>query len=315
MTSPVMSVRLRPSVVIPLLALASALACGGRGAARATVPPPAGTPLLLPDGGGAMYLRLLRADSAMELDVRERGGDQGAARAIVPVAGAAALPLAARILDLATRVAAGMPDPPDVGYRSGVGEAAILVHRVAPRGRDTSAVLELQATEDGRVELHVALTRAEARRLAHGLRRAALALPMTPGDSTGAGVITEFDADAPARMAPGSCAPRFPPLMRERRTSGAVEMDFVIDSAGRVDPATVAVLHATDPAFERAVLDAVPCFRYVPPRAGGRPVRMATFQDFAFAVVVTASGAQIADVRAPGPTVADQLSPNRTLPR
>lgn len=71
----------------------------------------------------------------------------------------------------------------------------------------------------------------------------------------------------------GSPMPRYPSALRSAGVEGTARVRFVVDTLGRVEPATVETISATNGMFEMAVRDVLPRMRFRPARVGGRSVR------------------------------------------
>jgi TonB family protein len=90
--------------------------------------------------------------------------------------------------------------------------------------------------------------------------------------------------DVPARRL--SCRPAMYPLeMREIGAEGAATLEFIIDTTGIVDSASIRVVAADLPAFARVARQALRTCRFVPARAAGRPVRMRARSVYRFAAI------------------------------
>jgi len=98
-------------------------------------------------------------------------------------------------------------------------------------------------------------------------------------------VLTEMAVDHPVEMFPGQRPPRYPAALERAGIAGAVTVQFVVDTAGRVEGGSVRVLHATHGDFAAAVEARLKSFRFVPARARGRLVRQLAEQRFQFEVV------------------------------
>lgn len=72
----------------------------------------------------------------------------------------------------------------------------------------------------------------------------------------------------------------FPPDALE--SSGLATLAFVIDTAGRADPASVCVVSSDDEAFTAAAIAVLKGTRYAPGTINGRPVRVLVQQSFDF---------------------------------
>ena len=91
-----------------------------------------------------------------------------------------------------------------------------------------------------------------------------------------------LDVDSAAVRDPSSAAPAYPPAMMSLAIEGAATLRFVVDSSGRVDLSTVKTLTSTNPAFEHAVLEALPRMKFHPARIGSIPVRQMESEEFTF---------------------------------
>jgi len=120
-------------------------------------------------------------------------------------------------------------------------------------------------------------------------------LPSAPGVPGGTG-----DSDAPAGPAGdagpmwpedverhavplGSVRqPRYPEPLRASRLEGSLLATFVVDTLGRVEPASFKARDVTHPLFEQAVRTAVLGQRFRPAQWNGRRVRQLVEQQFVF---------------------------------
>ena len=71
----------------------------------------------------------------------------------------------------------------------------------------------------------------------------------------------------------GGADPKYPPLLRAARITGQVVLEFVVDTAGAVEPGSVRLVRSTNRLFEQPALDAATTWRFRPARIGGMPVR------------------------------------------
>jgi len=88
--------------------------------------------------------------------------------------------------------------------------------------------------------------------------------------------------EAASVLTPGRL--RYPPALEAAGLAGRVELAFVVDTTGRVEPGSFVVLAATDPEFEAAARAAVLDTRFRPARAHGMPVRQLVRQSLVFKV-------------------------------
>jgi TonB family protein len=105
--------------------------------------------------------------------------------------------------------------------------------------------------------------------------------PPSTGGDPGAGGFTETP-DEPARALPGNPRPEYPALLRNMRVEAVVAVQFVVDTAGRVEPSSITFATGTDGLLEVSVRRALLASRFVPARTRDRAVRMLVRQDFAF---------------------------------
>jgi TonB family protein len=82
----------------------------------------------------------------------------------------------------------------------------------------------------------------------------------------------------------GNRAPRYPDELRSRHIEGSVLAQFVVDTLGRPELATLKILRQTDLAFANAVRDAIPDMRFFPASIGDRPVRQLVQMPFEFSL-------------------------------
>lgn len=101
-------------------------------------------------------------------------------------------------------------------------------------------------------------------------------------------VFTAAQVDIPARTDPASPAtPTYPDSLYRARAEGHVIAEFVVNSDGHARDGTVGVVSSTDPAFTKAVREAIMGARYIPARRNGAPVPQIVRQSFDFVVPAT----------------------------
>lgn len=88
----------------------------------------------------------------------------------------------------------------------------------------------------------------------------------------------------PAAIADNSPVPRFPSVLRGIGIEGYARFRFVVDTAGRVEPASVEAISASHEAFAFAVRSTLPRMRFRPGRVAGQPVRQLVELPFAFRI-------------------------------
>jgi periplasmic protein TonB len=76
--------------------------------------------------------------------------------------------------------------------------------------------------------------------------------------------------------------PRYPDQLRAAGVTGRVVVRLVVDTMGRVEPASVVIRESSHDLFAQAVRAVLPSLRFVPAEAGGRKVRMLVDLPFEF---------------------------------
>lgn len=66
---------------------------------------------------------------------------------------------------------------------------------------------------------------------------------------------------------------RFPETLRAAGLEGVVLVSFVVDTTGRAEPESIAIVASTHPAFEASAKEVIRKSRYRPGRMRGKPVR------------------------------------------
>lgn len=78
--------------------------------------------------------------------------------------------------------------------------------------------------------------------------------------------------------------PPYPEMLRAAGVEGRVVVRFVVDTTGRIEPASLEIRESTHDLFTRAVRDALPRFRFAPAEANGRRVRVLVEMPFEFSL-------------------------------
>jgi periplasmic protein TonB len=91
----------------------------------------------------------------------------------------------------------------------------------------------------------------------------------------------EFQVEK-AVVSAGGCSPRYPEALRAASIEGEVLAQFVVDAAGRAEPATFKVLKSAHELFTASVKDCLPGMRFLPAEVGGRKVKQLVQQPFQF---------------------------------
>lgn len=101
--------------------------------------------------------------------------------------------------------------------------------------------------------------------------------PRVAGDPYDAGSV-----ETPVHPLAGNPSPRYPSFLAQAGVEGSVVMRYVVDTLGRVEPASIATVRATHAQFERAVRDVLPRLHFAPAEVQGRRVRQLVEQSFGF---------------------------------
>ncbi|MEA3244866.1 MAG: TonB family protein [Gemmatimonadota bacterium] len=100
-----------------------------------------------------------------------------------------------------------------------------------------------------------------------------LAPPTVPRSHAPGTAYLAAEVEQEVAIEGGSPMPRYPSALRSAGVEGTARVRFVVDTLGRVEPATVETITATNGMFEMAVRDALPRMRFRPARVGGHAVR------------------------------------------
>ena len=101
--------------------------------------------------------------------------------------------------------------------------------------------------------------------------------------STADTVWTVPDLDSPLHVH-AIQPPRYPEALRLNRQNGKVQFAFVVQPGGRVDPCSLILQSATNPAFVPPARASVLATQYDPPLRHGVPVYVRVTQSIAFRV-------------------------------
>lgn len=107
--------------------------------------------------------------------------------------------------------------------------------------------------------------------------------PTAPSGPAGdSGPMWPEDVARHATALGGVRAPRYPEPLRTQRLEGVVIASFVVDTLGRVEPASFKARESTHALFEQAVRTAVMSQRFRPAEWNGHRVRQLVEQQFVF---------------------------------
>ncbi|MGQ0765758.1 MAG: TonB family protein [Gemmatimonadota bacterium] len=111
------------------------------------------------------------------------------------------------------------------------------------------------------------------------------AVPPTPTVEIPADtVMTVLEVDTAAARYEDSAAPPYPPSLLQRRMEGSVAVQYIVDTTGRADTASIVVLSTTHPEFARSVRSTLPLMRFRPAVMSTRKVRQLVQQLFTFRI-------------------------------
>ena len=97
----------------------------------------------------------------------------------------------------------------------------------------------------------------------------------------GASLPGADDVDEPAAVL-RQPAPRYPRALSVAGVAGRVLLDFVIDTTGHVEPASIRILSSSHPAFEASARETLERSLFRPARHAGRTIRQRALQAIAF---------------------------------
>jgi TonB family protein len=96
-------------------------------------------------------------------------------------------------------------------------------------------------------------------------------------------VASAIDVDSIARVVE-SAAPAYPPTLLAKNVEGSAVVQFVVDTVGRVDTVSFAVIEATHAEFAEAVRAILPAMRFTPAIMSSRKVKQLVQQPFLFRI-------------------------------
>jgi TonB family protein len=123
-----------------------------------------------------------------------------------------------------------------------------------------------------------------ARQNPNPVTRSSAAAP--PGRLSGPDFQTylAYQVDKAATMAPGNPTPRYPDVLRQARIRGEVLAQFVVDTLGHAEAASMTVMRTTHDQFTQAVRAVLGDMKFVPAEVSGHHVRQIVQQLFVFEV-------------------------------
>ncbi len=96
-------------------------------------------------------------------------------------------------------------------------------------------------------------------------------------------VFLAAEIDDPPTMA-SRVEPRYPPVMQQAGIPGQVVLQYVVDTTGHVEPASLKVMKSSHKAFEEPAREALLKAIFKPGRSKGTPVRVLVQQSLSFKI-------------------------------
>lgn len=96
--------------------------------------------------------------------------------------------------------------------------------------------------------------------------------------------FSDIEVDTAAAADPASGGPVYPPALLAKGIEGAVLATFIVDATGHVEERSFLAIESTDPAFTRAVREALARMKFRPARRGAEAVPQQVEQRFSFKV-------------------------------
>ena len=97
-------------------------------------------------------------------------------------------------------------------------------------------------------------------------------------------VLSVLDVDTAATRYINTAAPAYPPDLAAQHVEGVVSAQYMVDTTGYADLASLKILSASHPQFVAAVREALPFMRFHPAKIGDHKVRQWVAQDFTFRI-------------------------------
>lgn len=107
----------------------------------------------------------------------------------------------------------------------------------------------------------------------------------TRGLGSPAGLHTSETVEWAARPLRDNPAPVYPAALRSAQIEGVVDAQFIVDTLGRAEPASIVIRRTTHQLFADAVRQALLRSRYEPAVADNRKVRQLVEQRFTFSLI------------------------------
>jgi TonB family protein len=93
--------------------------------------------------------------------------------------------------------------------------------------------------------------------------------------------FVEAEVDDPVRPI-NQVKPKYPPVLQQAGIAGSVDVQYVVDTLGKAEPASWKVMRSTNKAFEDPAKEAIVASTYKPARIRGQAVRQLVQQRISF---------------------------------
>jgi TonB family protein len=97
-------------------------------------------------------------------------------------------------------------------------------------------------------------------------------------------VFVESEVDQAVVRDPGSAAPEYPAGLIELRIEGTLTVEYIVDTTGLADSASLRVVQSSHPAFVESLRAALPHMHFTPAMIGTHKVRQWVRQEFVFRI-------------------------------
>jgi protein TonB len=97
-------------------------------------------------------------------------------------------------------------------------------------------------------------------------------------------VMSALEVDSVVTRYLNSAAPAYPPDLLAKDIEGSVYTEYIVDTTGYADTASLVIVRSTHPEFTQAVREALPYMRFRPAKIGNRKVRQLVEQQFTFRI-------------------------------
>lgn len=104
-----------------------------------------------------------------------------------------------------------------------------------------------------------------------------------PADDVKGDVFLEAQLDDPVQ-AISQPQPRYPPMLQSANIAGRVEVEYVVDVTGHVEPSSFKIIKSTHKAFEAPAKEAILKSVFKPAKFRGKPVRQLVRQALSFKI-------------------------------